>query len=79
MKYIDLEFLPFKINKKYNKAIKEINCYEKIKLFDKYEAKINLHRNLFNKTEAIFYIEELDIVDKLDNVLIDYLQRSFCL
>ena len=72
MKYIDLEFLPFKINKKYNKAIKEINCDEKIKLFGKYEAKVNLHRNLFNKTEAIFYIEELDIVDKLNNVLIDY-------
>ena len=54
MKYIDLEFLPFKINKKYNKAIKEINCNEKIKLFGKYEAKINLYRNLFNKTKAIF-------------------------
>ncbi len=72
MKYIELEILPFSINKKFNKAIKEINCDTKIKLLGRYEARLNLKKILINKTKAIFFIDELQTIDEMDNVLIDY-------
>lgn len=72
MSYIEFAFLPLKINKKFNKAKKEIDCEKKIKLFDKYEAKINLFRNFINKTLVYLIIDELDKIDEINNLLISY-------
>ena len=63
MKYIKLDFIPFKIHKKFTVAAKEINDMDNIKLFGKFDAKLTLYRNWFNKTNAIFSFDKFDIFD----------------
>lgn len=70
MKYIKLDFIPFKIHKKFTVAAKEINDMDNIKLFGKFDAKLTLYRNWFNKTNAIFSFDKFDIFDEIDNLLI---------
>lgn len=72
MKYIKLDFLPFKIHKKFNIAQKEINNMDNIQLFKKYDARLNLYRNWFNKTQALFLFNKLDNFEEINDLLISY-------
>ena len=70
IKYFDLSFIPFKINRKYNKALSDI-ISNKVLLFDKIEAEMFISKNCFNKTCITFKFDE-------SNELQQQILKSLC-
>lgn len=70
IKYIKLSFIPFTINKKYNKAIKEVTN-NKVLLFGEIDSQVLIFKNWFNKTQVTFKLENIDeneVNDKLNTL-----------
>lgn len=71
MEYIEVDFLPFKINKKYNEAIKEIDSGQRIKLFNKYDAQLELWSNAFDDVYVMIKFDEINIIEDVNNILLE--------
>lgn len=67
--YINFDFIPFKIHKKYSVALKEIDLSQKVTLFNKYISKIMLYKSLLNRSSVTFVLYEGDI-DTIHNELV---------
>jgi len=69
MKYIDYDFIPFKINKSYKKSFEEIDTSITYKLFNKYDVTVRLFRNWFGKVCVDFVFTNEDFLNEIDNLL----------
>jgi len=79
MKYIDLYFLPFKINKKYSKAIKEINIEDEILLFNKYNVDVKLYKYWFDNICVDFIFPDLSSINQIEEELMKtYGEPTYC-
>ncbi len=69
MKYIDYDFIPFKINRSYKKAFAEIDTSKTYKLFNKHDVTVRLIRNWFGKVCINFVFSNEECLDEIDNLL----------
>lgn len=69
-KYIEFDFLPIKINRKYKIAINQIPKDTKVVIFNKYQAAISLCKNWFGKVNAMIIFEDIEVKNEIFKKLV---------